>query len=434
MPLREGARDGARRVILVFVAHYLPGFRAGGPVRSIANLVNSLGDEYDFRVVTSDRDLGDRHPFPGVTANTWTRVGRAKVLYARIGPGWPLRCRSILTDIRPDLVYINSFCGRSFSMAVLLAWWSMRRQGRCGLLLAPRGEFSPAALGFKRRRKAVYLRLVKLLGSHSRVLWHASSPAEAADILRALSHHNGVAVAGPIPPAGPAVATALDVPPNWKRDTQEFPLKPAGSLRIIFLARIVPMKNLAGALAVVGSLRGDIRLTVCGPREDQAYWERCRQLAQTLPPNITVTWSGAVPPDQVRPTLLAHDVLLLPTLGENFGHGIAEALQAGCPVVISDRTPWRRLAEQGVGWDLPLDDLTAFTRALQRCVDMAPDEFSRFRNRASTYGLAVGSDPAILNQNRQMLKAALQGSVVTNHDQAHGTDYAAWPRENGFVP
>jgi glycosyltransferase involved in cell wall biosynthesis len=412
----------SRPVILIFVAHYLPAFTAGGPVRSIANLVNSLGDEYDFRIVTSDRDLGDLQPFPSVAADVWTRVGKADVLYARVGPGWMLRCRRIIGDVRPDLLYINSFFGRSFSMAILMAWWCTRKRTRCPLLLAPRGEFSQAALSLKRRRKTAYIQLVKLLGSHSKALWHASSPAEATDILGALSHHDGVAVAGPISSAAPAVATALDVPPNWRGETREFPPKPAGSLRIIFLARLVPMKNLADALVAVRSLAGNIRFTICGPREDEACWEQCRRLVGGMPSNITVELAGAVPHEQVRQTLLAHDVFLLPTLGENFGHGIAEALQAGCPVVISDRTPWRHLEELGVGWDLRLGDLAAFTRVLQQCADMAPDEFDHFRKRASAYGLAVGSDPRILNQNRQMLHAALKKGPVAAKDNVQRTD------------
>jgi glycosyltransferase involved in cell wall biosynthesis len=419
----SGSAPGSSKpVILIFIGHYLPGFNAGGPVRSIANLVNALGDEYDFRIVTADRDLGDRQPFPSVTADTWTQVGKAQVLYARVGPGWLLRCRRILNRVRPDLIYINSFFARSFSMAVLLAWWSTPRRARCALLLAPRGEFSRAALGLKRNRKTVYIWLVKMLGTHSGALWHASSPAEAADIVRALSHHDGVAVAGPISSAAPAVATALDVPPNWSGETREFPAKPSGSLRIIFLGRIVPMKNLAAAITAARSLRGNIRFTVCGPREDQAYWQRCRRLLEDMPSNITVDLAGAVPHEQVRQTLLAHDVFLLPTLGENFGHVIAEALQAGCPVVISDRTPWRGLQDLGIGWDLPLGDLPAFTRALQHCADMAPDEFDRFRKRTSAYGLAVGSDPGILNQNREMLNAALKKRPMMAYQPEHGAD------------
>ena len=52
--------------------------------------------------------------------------------------------------------------------------------------------------------------------------------------------------------------------------------------------------------------------------------------------------------------MAANDLFFLPTRGENFGHVIAEALSVGTPVLISDQTPWRKLAAVGLGHDLPL--------------------------------------------------------------------------------
>ena len=65
---------------------------------------------------------------------------------------------------------------------------------------------------------------------------------------------------------------------------------------------------------------------------------------------------GEVKHEKLHALLHEYDVMLLPTLGENFGHAIIEALDAGLPVVISDRTPWRNLEQAGVGADLPLED------------------------------------------------------------------------------
>src|ERR1019366_8134603 len=67
--------------VLVMADHYLPGTKGGGPIRSIANLVDALGEEIDFRIVTRDRDLGDGAPYPSVTPNTWMEVGKARVVY-----------------------------------------------------------------------------------------------------------------------------------------------------------------------------------------------------------------------------------------------------------------------------------------------------------------------------------------------------------------
>ena len=74
-----------RSCVLVLVGAYLLGYKAGGPIRSIANLVAALGEKFPFRIVTLDRDLGDKAPFPGVVVNQWIQVGQADVLYLRPG-------------------------------------------------------------------------------------------------------------------------------------------------------------------------------------------------------------------------------------------------------------------------------------------------------------------------------------------------------------
>ena len=70
-----------KRVILCFVGHYLPGYRSGGPIRSISNLVENLGDEFKIHIICSDRDLSDKEPYANINTNTWKTVGKAKVFY-----------------------------------------------------------------------------------------------------------------------------------------------------------------------------------------------------------------------------------------------------------------------------------------------------------------------------------------------------------------
>jgi hypothetical protein len=69
--------------ILVAANVYLPGYFAGGPVRSIAGLVESLGDEFEMLVVTSDRDLKASSPYTDVQLDAWNRIGKAHVHYMR---------------------------------------------------------------------------------------------------------------------------------------------------------------------------------------------------------------------------------------------------------------------------------------------------------------------------------------------------------------
>src|SRR5205823_1312596 len=119
-----------------------------------------------------------------------------------------------------------------------------------------------------------------------------------------------------------------------------------------------------------------------------------------LPTNIRVRAHGNLPHQQVIPTLSAYDLFFLPTLGENYCYVILEALVAGCPVLISDQTPWRNLPELGVGWDLPLQQPQLFRDALQRCVDMGAAEFQEYSERAHGYGIMRSNDPDLVDQHR----------------------------------
>ena len=106
----ENAARSGDQTILVLLNTYLPGYKAGGPIRSIQNLIAALGQEFHFRVVTSDRDLGDKFPFPGIAANRWVRVGHAEVMYLPPGLLGFLGMYALLRSVdRSTVLYLNSF-------------------------------------------------------------------------------------------------------------------------------------------------------------------------------------------------------------------------------------------------------------------------------------------------------------------------------------
>jgi hypothetical protein len=52
--------------------------------------------------------------------------------------------------------------------------------------------------------------------------------------------------------------------------------------------------------------------------------------------------------------------------------------------LISDQTPWRNLQPKKAGMDLPLSDLSGFTKAIQSFVDMEDADWQAFRSGALT--------------------------------------------------
>src|ERR1700722_6785385 len=160
-----------RRRILVCVPRYLPGFKSGGPVRAIANMIESLASLADFFVVTRDRDASDARPYPGITPGQWHRVGSASVLYCSSITFSKLA--SAYRHVQPDIISLNSFQEKITRLMVLLSRFGAL--GKTPIILAPRGEFSPGAMEIKAAKKILYRQLANLIGLHDRLQWQVSS-------------------------------------------------------------------------------------------------------------------------------------------------------------------------------------------------------------------------------------------------------------------
>lgn len=389
-----------RPVILTFAGHYLPGYKAGGPIRSLVNMVDQLRDTFDFRIVAADRDLGDAAPFEGVAVDAWNTIGDARVFYRSPGAaGWRALLQS-LDETSFDLIYLNSF----FSSSATLRPLAYRRTGRLTrkpVLLAPRGEFSAGALALKPLKKRLFIALSKGIGLHRDVMFQASSEHEAADIRRVLgdvSIHVASNLPGRSGPGGGADASALVATDR--------------PLRAVFLSRISPKKNLLGAIEILARVATPVTFDIYGVIEDQAYWARCEAAIAALPAHVQVRYRRPLRPDEVADVLAAYDLFFLPTLGENYGHVIREALSAGLPVLISDRTPWRGLAAQSAGADLPLEAPDAFVEWIEHFARLAPAERNAMRRAARARGDDPAAAAAAVGANRTMLLSALGAAAA----------------------
>ena len=376
--------------ILMPCDYYLPGFRAGGALRSLSNMVERLGDEFRFKVITRDHDLGDKDPYQEIPCENWQPIGKAEVFYLSPKKFSMRQWRRLIWDTKHDVVYLNSFFSPHFTIKPLL----LRRLGalpKKPVILAPRGEFSAGAIRLKRRKKHIYLFLSKLIGLYTGVIWQASTNHEKADIQRLYGDHLPIVI-------------ARDLAVSYRADKNQVRSQPktTGSLKLVFLSRITRKKNLDGALRMLNGLTGKIEFNIFGPLEDGNYWTECQKVIRRLPENIDVHYRGAIPHDQVTSVLAKHDLFFFPTLGENFGHVILEALVAGCPLLISNRTPWRDLAEKGIGWNLPLEHVVSFREVLHRFVMMDHQEHTEFSKRARDVGHKVLRDEDAVKQNRQL--------------------------------
>ncbi|MDV6375390.1 glycosyltransferase [Deinococcus arenicola] len=385
--------------VLVFMGAYLPGFKGGGPVTSIKNLVDRLSSEIEFRVVAPDRDLFSETAYPDVPIREWTQLGKEKVLYLPPSLLNVIDVWAALHLTPHDVVYLNSFFSPRYTIPVL----ALRRLGlipKKAVVLAVRGEFAPAALDLKSRKKQIYLKLAQKTGLLKNVLFHATNTSEEQRIHDIL----GPAVRTHLAPPLTRSPTALNRKPEVKTDR----------LQVVFLGRIAPMKNLDYALKVLAEVKTPVHFTIYGPTEDAKYWSECQQLISKLPEHISVNYAGSIAPDKVQQTLSQFDLFFLPTRGENFGHVIAEALAAGCPVLISDQTPWNDLESNGCGWALPLTNQIEFSgmidsiarmttinreETIAKCLEYAAQKNNSGKNKNLSIDLFINNNILMLDHH-----------------------------------
>jgi glycosyltransferase involved in cell wall biosynthesis len=385
--------------IIIFTPYFVPGFKGGGPIKSVQNIVQHLAGEFEFWIVTHDRDLGDGRPYPNVGINKWNTVKNANVFYASSDRLTFSSLTKIINDTQCDVVYLNSFFNVNFATKILMA----RRFGLLAdiksIILAPRGEFSSGALQIKSFKKRIFIFLTKLIGLYKNVFWQATSQLERKDIIKVLSvKEESVLLATNLPQK----TSELPEPNSSDRE----PRSSDSILKIVFLSRISPKKNLSYALKVLKKVKVPIRFDIYGPKEDENYWLLCQKLTVMIPSNIHVTYCGSVHPAEVSHVFSNYDLFFLPTQGENYGHVIAESLSVGTPVLISDQTPWRNLHKTGLGWDLPLSGEADYVKAIESYFTLSAEEHVAQRKRVIENSYKRIFNSADIDANRLLFLTA----------------------------
>lgn len=241
------------------------------------------------------------------------------------------------------------------------------------------GLFSPGALQIKSAKKKIFINVFNALGLFKNVYWSATSGMEVMDILNVIKTDRK------------KIMIAEDLPRAVQKTTI-VKNKKAGELKIVFISRFSPKKNLLQAIKILQQVRSNVEFTLYGPDENKNYWSECKKELNKLPDNVKWEWKGNLDSEKVVETLKDQDVFLFPTLGENFGHVIQEALSAGCPCIISNQTPWQDFESQGVGYVLSLNDNKPFVDAIERYAAMEPKEFQEVSAKAHQYAIDVSNN------------------------------------------
>ena len=383
-----------RRRILIAIDSFVPAYLAGGPIQVAANLALALREEFDVAVACGAYDLGRVEPLDGIHVDRWTEWNGIPVRYLPREEWQGSTWTRLLEERQPDWLYLNGAFSPSFTLTPLRAARPRLTAGDMRVGIHPHGMFGPGALAVKPLKKRLFLAWARATGFYRDVLWLASSDDERAEVRRTL------------PRADVTVRPNLPAPPRFTIE-EALARKPSDHLRFLSVGRILPIKNVHFGIERLRDLSWDrpVEVHVVGPAEDPGYRD---QIAALDGDQVRVILRGSLPPHEVAEEYARAHYLLHPSKNENYGYSIVEALANGCPVICSDRTPWRDLEGHGVGIDLPLES--------QAWSDRLPDWLgvpeAAYRDRvaaAQAYFLDTIQDDALLEANRAVFRAPAAG-------------------------
>lgn len=320
--------------VLHVVPTYWPATTFGGPIFSVLGLCDALARRSDvtLRVLTTN-SMGVRG----------TDIHRPPENPMRFSAGY-------------DVHYCRKTWGKEFSLSLLrrlpaMMQWAdvvhlagvysfptlpvlaLGKLFRAPVLWSPRGSLQTWERTSHPVMKRIWNAIARCAASRRHVLLHCTS-AEEASASRARFPGQGTVV---IPNGVQPVAT---LPPReWM---------PGGMLRILYLGRLHPRKHVENLIEALPLLHRPALLDVCGSG-DAEYEAMLRSVVRRLSLTDVVRFHGHVDGALREERFREADVCVLPSLTENFGMVVLEALMRGVPVVASTGTPWSQLPARGCG-------------------------------------------------------------------------------------
>lgn len=370
--------------ILILIPYYYPGFRSGGPQQTIRNMVEAMGDKTDIYICTQDHDFGCKDIYIDIETEKWIQVGKAKVMYVST------KCyRNKIKKLYDEFTTIYS-CGLfEFNSIILLCIHRQKKVKNKAIYIAPMGVFSEGALNSKRIKKQIFLSTFKYLGMFQEIVWSFTSGLELNDARRSLGNRciSNYIIAEDLPKK---VDFADEIKRVQQKNIEE------NELKIVFLSRICPKKNLSYCLDILEEFDNqNIIFDIYGIKEDEVYWNYCETKIEKFN-NVKVRYCGEVVPDNVVEVFSQYDVFLFPTKGENFGHVIYESLSAGCVPIISDKSPWVDLDKFKCGFVVSLCEKEEFVNTLKRYFELKKENRREYSIAAIKYA-ALKYDASIRN-------------------------------------
>jgi glycosyltransferase involved in cell wall biosynthesis len=357
--------------LLYISSVYKPAYVYGGPARSVPSLCEGLVEAgADIEVFTTNANRRERLHVPlgkSVTVDgvpvTYFPVVNERYFYA------PALIDAFRHQVHNfDIVEIDGLFSSMLDPAA-----SVCRKAGIPYVVPPRGQLLPGALREKRWKKMLYMRLAGIRTLNRAAGIHCADPVEAESLAQA-----GVNAPAFVVPNG--LDMKLDPSPESRREIRSQLQIPDSAPLLLFVGRFHAVKRLDVAVSTLAALPS-AHLLLVGPDEgrlqpsllEQARMHGCADRLHFLPLQTA---------DSLREIHAAAEIFIMPSDRESFGMAAAEAMAAGLPVLVSDKVPVGRWAQEERAGRMAPNGVAEFAAAAQALVSLPRDQLREMGARA----------------------------------------------------
>ena len=370
-----------KKKILISIDWFLPGTNSGGPVRSYINMIHHLGSYHDFYIMTRDTDYCSDVVYPTVKSNAWNQIDAHTNVYYFSNDQLNIKnITKVITEYDFDVVYINGMYSWYFSIIPL---WLMRAQKN--VIIAARGMLNTQAFSVKKRKKQFFLKIANWLKLYKNVTFHATNEDESKQIDKHIDYYNNILIAPNLP---------------RKNEGENIEKKKLSEVTtFVNIARISIEKGTLKMIEAFTNVDRTVQLDIYGQIYDEDYWNRCQSVMEKLPAHVDIKYKGVLPSEDVLQTLTKYNYFILLSEGENFGHAILEGLMAGCPVIISENTPWKNLEQKKIGWDVSTELPENIANTIEQASTMSGEDYQIWSQNAIKFSKEFSNNPELIRLN-----------------------------------
>jgi glycosyltransferase involved in cell wall biosynthesis len=184
------------------------------------------------------------------------------------------------------------------------------------------------------------------------------------------------------------------------------PLRPRR--RALFLSRIHPIKGILTLVSAWAHVRPHgWELLIAGPDFD-GHRAEVEALVRRERLSEVITISDPVTDDEKWKVFAESDLFVLPTVTENFGIVVAEALASGVPVITTTGAPWEAVATNGCGWWIE-PGVEALRSALEEATTMTDSQRHELGRKGRAYVAREFSWQHIAQDMREVYRWMVDG-------------------------